>query len=211
MISRFAIWALVLVGVLVYVGTLPALGPAMSISDLAAPLPRVVSVIAVSIWLFDRYLWRIPILHPLVVRVPDLNGTWKGELRSNYPHAQPALRAYLSVRQTLTRVQARLMTETSASDLITGSVFIPTDGDPTLVCVYRAAARLLGQRDNPPHRGTLMLEIHEGQATVLAGDYWTDRDTKGEARFSAHSPRQSRRFDEAAQLFDVARRTSPGS
>ena len=42
-------------------------------------------------WLFDRYLWRLGLLRELkLIHLPDLNGSWVGEVESSYSQDGPA-------------------------------------------------------------------------------------------------------------------------
>ena len=48
-------------------------------------VPSFAGVYSVMHWLFDRNLWRSGFLRKLgLLTVPDLNGTWRGEVTSSY-------------------------------------------------------------------------------------------------------------------------------
>ena len=52
--------------------------------EMMKPLSTVTGVMGL-LWLaFDRWLWRMPLLHPWLVEAPNIRGTWRVELKSNW-------------------------------------------------------------------------------------------------------------------------------
>lgn len=206
MIPRQVIWALTIVGAAVYVVFLlwELDGQELTTQTLLSPLPRVVAVVVFAWFLFERFVWRIPLLHPWLVPVPDLNGTWGGTLKSNFAGSHAQIEAFLVVRQTLTTLRASLFTSSSVSTIISGRIVPTPEGSQLLVSVYSASARLLEQPTNRAHRGAMVLSAHTSPARSLSGDYWTDRGTAGELEFKSHSPRQAQHFEDAKALLPTS-------
>src|SRR5690606_14877320 len=58
-------------------------GPAISPGALR-PFGLVTTLVALVVAAFDRWLWRIPLLHGWFVRRPNISGTWAVEIRSTW-------------------------------------------------------------------------------------------------------------------------------
>jgi len=128
---------------------------------------------------------------PLCGVFPDLDGTWKGTLESNWPQVSTRLpRAPLDgplqpVAVTL-RIKARLLsihltleTETRYSDSETVLVGIGKSGGetPSLTYVYRSRVPGPLPTDTQSHHGAARLELRdEDGVPTLRGNYWTDRN-----------------------------------
>ena len=140
------------------------------------------------------------------VRRPDLRGTWRVELQSDWvdPATQekvPTIVCYMGVVQSLSRLQMHLMTKESESWFIAESV------TPSPNCIgYQIAGvytnkphtHLRGDRSEI-HLGGLILNTH-GRANrpeTLMGEYWTDRKTKAHLTLSARMPKVLTRFEDA--------------
>ena len=162
---------------------------------------------------FELQLWRHPWLHGWFVKRPDLRGTWRVELQSDWiaPATNvgvPLIICYMGVSQTLSTFQMHLMTPESESWFIAESI------TPSRSKVgYRVAGvytnepktHLRGKRSEI-HRGGLLLETHgpANRPDTLTGEYWTDRKTKGEMTFTERLPDVFTRFEDAKRTFDGA-------
>jgi SMODS-associating 2TM, beta-strand rich effector domain len=82
--SKIKIKILVVSVLLLVAGVLLAQGRAVSVKDLLSTSSYVVSGVWLILFLWDKWFWAFPILHLLSKR-PDLRGTWKGTLQSDYP------------------------------------------------------------------------------------------------------------------------------
>jgi len=52
--------------------------------DFISLIPVVASVDLLAYWLFAQWGWRWPLLQGWLVPFPDLNGTWQGEIQTNW-------------------------------------------------------------------------------------------------------------------------------
>jgi hypothetical protein len=160
-------------------------------ADFVKPFGTVVGLITFIVTIFNKYLWSWRIFKGWYVKRPDLRGTWKVELKSNWtnPETGQAVKpiyGYAVIRQSLTSLSFRLMTEESRSVLVAHSIEQQEDEDLfKLVGVYRNEPKieLQGVRSEI-HHGSFALEIHGSPAYELQGHYWTDRGTKGGIKLS---------------------------
>lgn len=91
------------------------------------------SLVPLSLVAFESWGWRrrpiqrLP-LHP----VPDLRGTWKGQLKSSFPipdgRDREPIETYIVVRQSFFRISVRQFTTESSSKLVSGSICRDSDG-----------------------------------------------------------------------------------
>lgn len=154
------------------------------------PFSIVVGSITVVVTIFNKYAWSWRIFRGWYVNRPDLRGSWRVELKSNWidPHTNqsiPPIHGYASIRQTLTKLSLRLMTKESQSKLIAYSITQEEDGLFRLAAIYRNEPKieLQGQRSEI-HHGSLLLELHGESCSLMEGHYWTDRGTKGSMRLT---------------------------
>ena len=160
-------------------------------TDFIKPFSAVVGIITVVVTVFNKYLWSWRIFQGWYVKRPDLNGTWKVELKSNWINPETGegidpIYAYAVIRQSLTSLSFRLMTKESRSVLIAYSIDQQEDeGLFKLVGIYRNEPKieLQGVRSEM-HHGSFALEIHGTPVYELEGHYWTDRNTKGGMKLS---------------------------
>lgn len=158
-------------------------------ADWLAPIGPAVTVAGVGLWLFDRYAWRWPGVRRLVGR-PVLHGTWHGELASDYESPEIGGRipvdtdVFLVIRQRFWQVTARLLTRESDSASSLANFTISRDGVQQLVWVYTNIPRTEVRDRSPIHHGAVVLSAPRDPTHGLEGEYFTDRKTRGELRFS---------------------------
>jgi hypothetical protein len=141
----------------------------------------------------------------VVVRGRRLQGTWWGELYSNY--IDPASGARLGpiavavvVRQSWTDLFVCLHSRESSSITITAGRVTEADGRVCLVGVYRNEPKLPRQDTSRMHHGGLKLNFIDGERPRMQGTYWTDRGTAGEIELAFLSRRRAHDFREASGL-----------
>jgi SMODS-associating 2TM, beta-strand rich effector domain len=136
-------------------------------------------------WAFDRFLWKFGLLHRCgIVRVPDLNGTWSGELRSSHSRLLKPHEVSLRVHQTWSTVLFTLESSTSISRSAMANFIRPSPGEFELRWEYQAEAKPPSSPNNFNHRGVTRLRVPTSGSSVLpdvAGDYYTQhgRDSSG--------------------------------
>lgn len=169
-----------------------------------SPLSAVVSVLALFLLVFDKWVWAWPLVRVIAKR-PDLRGTWKAELRSNWldPDTKlpgKAIEAYIVVRQTASSVYVRLMTQESHSTSVAASLLPEADGAYLLSSIYRNEPRLSKRGDSPIHHGGLVLRLSGAPVQRMSGHYWTDRKSDGEIDLKHLSRKAADDFEAARAL-----------
>ena len=182
--------------------------------DHLRPFSTVVCVLVALGAAFEFLLWHWSWLHGWFVKRPDLRGTWRIELQSDSINSAtnlgvPLIVCYMGVAQTLSTLQMHLMTPESESWFIAERISPSPNGVGYRVAgVYTNTPKteLRGVRSEI-HLGGLLLDTH-GRANcpdTLAGEYWTDRKTKGQMTFTARLPSVFTRFEDAEKAFNIDR------
>lgn len=173
------------------------------------PFGLVVGAVGVVVIFFNHVAWSWPAWRGWYVNRPDLRGTWKAELRSNWrgqngDTESVPIEAYAVVRQTLTSLSLRLLTNESRSVLVAHSIEREPDGLFSIAGVYRNEPRveLQGARSEI-HHGAILLRVHGSPPMSLEGHYWTDRATKGSLVLSSRHSEMASSFADARALFDA--------
>ena len=186
--SRLLIQALVLLVAGVYL--VPYLIRGLPTSELFAPIGAAASLFVLA---FDHFLWRIPKLGRRLSKRPDLRGTWRGRLASNWKNPETGQRidpdpeVYLVVRQTFWSVSANLITKESKSCSTTATIEDDGCGQYQLVAQYRNTPRAGVRERSEVHHGSFKLDIGGEPVDRLEGYYWTDRNMMGELEFDRRS------------------------
>ena len=206
MLTRTHITTLLVLTVIVWGATLVALGIPIS-WQYFVPFTLTVSALTVACIAFDRWLWRWHLFQGWLVNRPDIEGTWKVRLVSNWidpvTHQQIApIDAVMVLRQTFSTLSARLFTKESGSVLVANNLVRQHDGVFQIFGVYQNTPdiTLRGQRSEI-HYGALFLEIRGDPPTELVGHYWTDRNTRGRLELSARIPELLTSYAAAVQQF----------
>lgn len=164
------------------------------------PFSTVVGILGVVLTLFEKWMWHWPILHGWFVRRPDIRGTWLVELQPD--EAIEPIECYMSIRQTFSTLEMKLMTPESESWLIADRIGPSHKGNGFQIAgVYTNEPRLeLRGKRSEIHYGALLLEVHgpsTARPTAMQGIYWTDRKTHGTMTFSRRVKHVFTRFEDA--------------
>lgn len=146
-----------------------------------------VSVTYVAVKLFDRWVWRLPILQNWFVKRPILDGDWKFVISSLWMdpqtghHPEP-IEAKATIRQTYTQLHLHLETTESSGNFAASKIVMKDDGTYQIFGVFENRPRIKIQDRSRPHLGALVLDVIGGSTAPckLQGSYWTDRGTRGE-------------------------------
>ncbi len=148
------------------------------------------SVIAFIVWLFCYKLWRLPMFKNWLVLIPNLQGLWEGEIKSDWidPNKnikKPPIPCKLRIYQSLFKIHCFIMTDESKSLSTNASFWIDTDTHTCrLSYTYQNNPNQSIQTRSPIHFGTSVLDYLEKEnVRTLCGYYWTNRRTTGELNF----------------------------
>ena len=152
--------------------------------------------------LWDRYLWHMWPFYRYFDKKPDLRGTWQGRLHSNYrdPETQQQrvnIESYLVIRQTYSKIDVRYFSGESGSVSLSANLFADSEGVFTLACTYRNTPRMSVRERSPMGHGGVLLSVRGKPIHRIEGEYWTDRQTKGEMEFTARSEKLADDFQQA--------------
>ena len=153
---------------------------------LLKPAHHVLLILTLSLTILEKWLWKLRPFNWLVKR-PNVSGVYEGELQSTWIDASgnaiPPVKAFLSIHQTLLSIQIRQYTEQSTSYSIAADFVHYGDGRVELIYTYLNDPPAVIRTTSPIHYGTAKLVV-EKKSERLIGNYWTDRKTTGEVRFT---------------------------
>jgi len=191
-ITFLVIW----VGVLFVAGTISPFDPWTAIKQ----IPEAISIYAIVGIIFVRWVWRWHPLQNWLIKIPDLQGTWRGELRSDWvdPKTQKGIRpipAMLVIKQNFSKIDCLLMTKESESYAVSANFNLAPNGDLYLAYSYtnRPKANLRGR--SPMHDGAALVKVIRKPTLMLEGEYWTNRKTKGEMTLRFESRECAEQFN----------------
>ncbi len=199
--SKSHLTVIVLLSVALWATILSINGTPLSL-DLLKPFSFVIALLGVALYLFDKSLWRAPLLFDWFVRRPYISGTWKVQLILIPPDTNPgperlSVPAFASITQTYSSLTLRLMTEESSSDLVSERLARMPDGAYQLAAVYVNTPRISLQSKSRPHYGAMLLRASGNRPKIMEGHYWTDRGTFGELKFLRRVGQHAASYEEA--------------
>lgn len=156
-------------------------------------LPKVITVDLIAVMVFVKWAWRWKWLRGWLVPFPNLNGTWLGEIRSDWIDERtgkkvPSIPAMLTIRQTFFHLSCVVQTAEMRSDSYVEGFQIDDERQVRqLAYSYQSRPRLSLQQRSTPHDGTAVFEVIESTDRKLRGRYWTERKTTGEMEFCFRS------------------------
>ena len=148
--------------------------------------PSIIGLYGLLQVIFDKCLWRWRILRAIgVVKVPDLNGTWKGHLASSFDDHSTNQDATIKISQRWTQISIILETNYSKSHSEIATISIEDPTDVVLSYEYLNDPIPNANRAMHIHRGTGRLTIQPDGKT-FEGEYYTnsrDRQNFGTLTF----------------------------
>ncbi len=179
--------------------------------DHLAPFSTVVGVLVILSLVVEYYLWRISWLQKWFVSMPDLRGTWKVVVQSDWVSPEtgktvPPIMCFMGVKQSMSCLQMHLMTPESESWFVAYSVNYAQSGHGYQIAAVYTNKPNVNLRNNRSsmHLGALVLETHGENEVIpesISGEYWTDRKTTGTIVMSDKDNNQFTRFDDALKHF----------
>lgn len=171
-------------------GLLVFISGSYPIEDIKAVLykiPQAVTIYAVLFLLFEKYLWRWHALNGWLVKIPDLQGTWEGELISTWVNPETGekpnpIPTKLVIKQTFNKIECYLYTEESSSYSMAADFFRAMGDQILLSYTYTNRPRQSVRERSEVHDGAALLRITDS-GKGLSGEYWSSRKTTGEMKF----------------------------
>jgi hypothetical protein len=150
-------------------------------------LPAVISIYAIVSYVFTHWLWRWHFLQGWLVPLPDIRGTWQGQIHSTWRDSNgqelPPIPAVLVIKQTFLSINCALHTRDSDSYSTAAQINRDDSGTLRLTFNYMNHPRAILRDSIPIHDGAAILRIvGHGRHLSLEGEYWTNRHTAGDMR-----------------------------
>lgn len=160
--------------------------------NILKPFTSVAGVLVVVYNLFELYIWKWKFINPLIIKKPNIEGTWKFSLVSNWVNPKTNKRnepsiVYLAIRQTYSTINARLYTKNSESEELWTNLIKTKDNRYKLVSVYQNIPQRIFREKSPIHFATFIKNVNGDDSRSMKGNYWTDRGTAGETYSIGHS------------------------
>lgn len=149
-------------------------------------VPLAISIYVVVATIFIKWIWRWKIFQGWIIKIPDLQGTWKGYLQSDWinPETQKGIDPIpmvLVIKQTLITIKCTLMTKESSSYSTTADFNLAYGGeDIYLTYNYTNRPKATIRDRSAIHDGAAILKVIRKPNLILEGEYWTSRKTRGE-------------------------------
>jgi hypothetical protein len=149
------------------------------------PIPIVVTIDLILVYLFSNFIWKWNFLYSWLVPFPNLNGTWKGVVKSTWvdPKTNKRLNpipVILTIKQTFLSISCVMRTQEMESRSFIGSFIIDADNQLLqLVYSYTSFPKQIVANRSNQHFGTVIFNIINAEIQELRGEYWTDRKTTG--------------------------------
>jgi hypothetical protein len=190
-IVLFLVWAVVWIE-----------GQRLSAHSVSHAFSYVVTILWALLFCWNRWLWSWPVIRWLSRR-PNLKGTWKGFVQSDWPNQQADKKAesidvYVVIRQTYSTLNVRLFSRESSSVSLCATLLSDAENIYQIAVMYLNTPTTLHVEKSPISHGGMLLNIRGGDPVQqLDGGYWTDRRTKGEIKLAEHAKVLCTGFDNA--------------
>jgi len=139
--------------------------------------PSVFGIYGILSVIFDKWAWRWGFLRKTwLVKVPDLNGIWRGAITSSFDGHTKTVVAEMKIIQRWTRIAISFKTDQSKSHSVMAGIVMSENGETSICYEYM----------NEPLAGACYtMHIHRGMARLyfcndrgeftLSGEYFTGR------------------------------------
>ncbi|MBF4996655.1 hypothetical protein IRT45_05735 [Nocardia sp. BSTN01] len=146
------------------------------------------AVVTLGFLVYERWGWAWPFVRYFTGK-PNLNGTWRGELQSDFERDGrriDPIPTVLLIKQTDTAIWVTLFTGESSSTTGMGQLVKESDDRWRVTFVYTNKPRPEVSSRSNQHQGVCELYV-TGRGNSLGGSYFTSRKTTGELRLKEWS------------------------
>lgn len=137
--------------------------------------PAIIGFYSIIFYFFEKSLWKYKIFRWIgIVKLPNLNGTWKGTVISSYDEHLKKHETTFTIRQNWHRISIVGQFERSKSYSLTASIIVDYQPETTLSYEYRNEPISSAVETMEIHRGFISLTLNpNGQE--LSGTYYSGR------------------------------------
>jgi hypothetical protein len=155
---------------------------------------------------FIHFFWKVPIFGKLAQLLfgtkPNIQGTWRGQLKYEWDGKKIEKIIFLVIRQTDGySLNIWLLTDERTSSSIYADI-VPYGGGQCIIYTYSNEESFKNKEKNPSHKGFCHLDII-GASNTLQGIYYTTRKTFGNLRFDKRCRKIIMNFEEAKKRFGL--------
>lgn len=138
-------------------------------------VPSFVGFYGLFYMIFDKYLWRASFFRTIrLIKVPDLNGIWKGHLTSSFTSNAKKYNVTIKINQSWTKISINMGTQYSKSRSLTASLLVEYFDEIILSYEYLNEPLPNARSSMNIHRGATRLTLLSGHQE-LDGDYYSGR------------------------------------
>lgn len=157
-------------------------------------LPEVVTIYLVLSFIFTKWVWRLPILQGWLIKYPDLQGTWQGNLQTTWKNPETGkipgpIPMILVIKQSFDTINCVMHTQESTS--YSNASMLSEDDESGIQRIsynYTNTPDTTIRGRSAIHYGAAILRIiKEDNKYLLAGEYWTSRSTAGNISLTLRS------------------------
>ncbi|NIQ16774.1 MAG: hypothetical protein GTO02_21030 [Candidatus Dadabacteria bacterium] len=173
---------------------------ASNLTPIAKKFPIAVTIYMIIVLVFTKSLWKLSIFQGWLVKIPNIHGTWRGELRSTWKNPETGvlvdpIPAVLVIKQDYFQIHCSLFTPESTSHSLAADLFKNESGLMYLSYNYTNRSSAVVRVRSEMHDGATILQfIHEPKS--LKGEYWTSRQSTGEMEFVFESAELAEKYSE---------------
>jgi hypothetical protein len=156
-------------------------------------IPNVVTIDIFIIFIFTKWFWKFKIFRGWLVPFPNLNGTWIGQINSDWINpssgqSTPSIPVMLTINQSLLHISCVMHTSEMKSYSFSEGLHIDSERQIKQVAyIYSSKPRITVNQRSLPHDGAIVFDIIEAPIKKLSGRYWTERKTTGEIALTFNS------------------------
>lgn len=194
---QFGLFALIWI-ILLLAGGVTSL---FDLVNIAKKFPLAVTIYTILALIFTKWIWRWKIFQGWLVKIPDLQGTWKGTIISTWINPETnnkidPIPAILSIKQTFNKIDCFLFTNESSSYSTAAEINLDRAGNLYFSYNYTNRPRAAVREKSEIHDGAAILQIIKTPSYSLEGEYWTSRKSTGEMKFKFESKLIAEKFTE---------------
>jgi hypothetical protein len=140
-----------------------------------AALPSVFAVYAGYLWLFDKYVWKLPLISRLH-GVPNLNGEWTGSVKRDEGVPEPVIRPVRAkIVQNWSDIEVEMEGSSTRSQVKAAAVFINDRARSEIIYCYSSVPLYSNRSENKYGEGFQQLTFYVQDTPRLAGRYFSSK------------------------------------
>lgn len=163
-------------------------------------IPQAVTIYIFIGLVFRKWIWRWSFLQGWLIKIPNIQGTWRGTLQSDWINPDSGqgiapIPVVLVIRQTFSTIKCTLMTQESSSYSTTADINYMHSGDDLyLTYNYTNRPKATFMHRSEIHDGAASLKIITKPTRCFEGIYWTSRKTRGDIALQFESKKLVEKF-----------------